>query len=83
MRGRGFKPHTEQMLNTGNGLQPLNMERQEPLPAPNQHPISEWILAFHSTHVRVVLAWGLLLSAYIACLLGQHKGRGYHLFIKG
>ena len=44
MRGRGFKPHTERMLNTGNGLQLLNMERQEPtLPAPDCNQ-SEWIL---------------------------------------
>ena len=29
MRGRGFEPHTKRMLNAGNGLQPLNMKRQE------------------------------------------------------
>ena len=57
MRGRGLDPHTELMLNAGNGLDPLNMKQQEPIFLFYPEPISGEILAFHSTRVRGVPAW--------------------------
>ena len=63
MRGRGFEPHTERMINTGHGLQLLNMEQQEPifLLQTDEHSLisqveSEWIFTFHSTRVRAMIA---------------------------
>ena len=66
MRGRGFEPHTERMLNAGNGLQLLNMDRQEPtLPAPacNQIRLDFFV---HSTRVRFQMA-------------GERYCRGYRM----
>ena len=64
MRDLGFEPHTEQMLNAGNGLQLLNMGRQEPtLPVPDCNQIS---LEFYIPQHTCAAPNGgeLLLSAY-------------------
>ena len=76
MRGRGFEPHTKRMLNAGNGLQLLNMGRQEPtLPVPDCNQVSlEFYIPQHTCATPDGV--GLLLVADIACLLRRHRGRG-------
>ena len=58
----GSNPHTERMLNAGNGLQLLNMDRQEPtLPAPVCNQIR--LDFFHPQHTCAIpVGGGLLLS---------------------
>ena len=64
MRCRGFEPHTERMLNAGNGLQLLNMDRQEPtLPASNCNHI-RMNFTIHSTLVQLQLAGERYCLAY-------------------
>ena len=69
MRGWGFEPHTERMLNAGHGLQLLNMERQEPifLLQTDEHSLisqaeSEWIFYVPQHTCAGHDSGGLLLS---------------------
>ena len=58
MRGRGFEPHTERMLNAGNdGLQLLNMGSQEPtLPVPDCNQISpEFYIPQHTCATKLAM----------------------------
>ena len=93
-RGRGFNPHTEQMLNTRDDrLEPSSQHgTAEPtlLLHNNQHkPIFQFrrlyqdgFFPLHSTRVRDNTGVGSFLTADIACTFCQQVERG-NLFIKG
>ena len=75
MRGRGFEPRTEQMLNAGNGPTPTSQHEttENHYPAPNQNPSSIWILRSTAPRGAGMCSRGTVTVAYIACNLC--KGR--------
>ena len=84
MRGQGFEPHTERTLDAEDGLQPLNMERQNPLFCSiSNTDIGHGFLRSTSTRVRDNIGVGSFLTADIACTFGHQVGRGNYFFIKG
>ena len=89
MRGRGFEPHTERMLNAGNGLQLLNMERQEPifLLQTDEHSLisqaeSEWIFYVPQHTCAGHDSGGLLLSHISHAPFATRWYGTNHLYIK-